>query len=446
MPDTFAHPSPRSGLREGHGLDNPGLDVVDIAAVAAIRGGATEWSAYRATSPGRVDLRLAALSGAVLSSLELRNCDLAGADLSDCNFDGCTLYDCDLRGATLDRTSFVSADLTDVDFTDAVANHSVFRHSALHRVTISRTTLTGARFLDCDLEGIVLEDIDDATGFMLHDCRVSGSRIQRVTLRDVSLNGLTGHNVALVESSIRGDVTNWHVSDSRMDAVTVHGSCSGLEILHSVIRGLRMTGAALTDSSFTSCRLEGLVLDQFDLSSTPLLGCSVVCCEWPPQAPLVSSTGRYRRAPHLLAQPVQDLAGLPPILRREIADAQYLDELHRRPRALLPKAGFRVWGATSAFGRSLTRLTLWAVAIVAALSCAMCLIDGVSGTLGEAPTSAWRALKVISQSFIGLTADEAARFSGSQATIIIVARVAGFFVLGLWIGIAANKFGKLSSE
>lgn len=209
---------------------------------------------------------------------------------------------------------------------------------------------------------------------------------------------------------------------------------------------LSLDGQRLDGSRFSNCLIDNAFVAELSPGETPLVNCTLVRCTWPEQSPSVSWLGRYTPASGLLAQPVQDLSGLPPRLRRKIADAQYLEQLHGEAGTWVRRAGLRLWGASTTFGQSLRRLTMWSTALIAVLALGLPLADGSASSLSNAP-GAWRqAAQVTTMSFLGLDTELSGRYVGAQAVVVFIARLFGFFVLGLWIGVAVNKLGRLSSE
>jgi hypothetical protein len=86
---------------------------------------------------------------------------------------------------------------------------------------------------------------------------------------------------------------------------------------------------------------------------------------------------------NLLGQPVQDIKGLTPSLRREIADAQYLKEKLAIENKI-SKFFLSIWGLTTGYGQSLIRLTTVSISLI--LFCTFIFILG-DGNLGTWPTN-----------------------------------------------------------
>jgi hypothetical protein len=194
----------------------------------------------------------------------------------------------------------------------------------------------------------------------------------------------------------------------------------------------------------TGSTLRNVSLRDFDLPHSVMLDVVVVECDWPRQCGTTSLLGKYQPSPYLLRQPIQDLRGLSPLLRREIADAQYLAEMHAQPGGAIRNTWLRIWGASSAFGTSLTRLSLVAGSAMLLIALVILLIDK---HLFVWPPD----LKLIRDEFLIVGASLFGIGTSPQVTtgrdlLLPVARILGFIFLGLWIGVAANRLGRLSSE
>jgi hypothetical protein len=158
----------------------------------------------------------------------------------------------------------------------------------------------------------------------------------------------------------------------------------------------------------------------------------------------------------LLGQAVQDLRGLSPRLRREVADAQYVDELHASATNVLRRIGLRAWGATTVYGQSIARLSIATGLLILTLTTLFFVAGSSANSPNSSPSeavmetssaydaaSANQALAAVLEAFFGLGSDS---YAGWSAVIIVVARVAGFVILGLWISIAAQMLARLSAE
>jgi hypothetical protein len=133
-------------------------------------------------------------------------------------------------------------------------------------------------------------------------------------------------------------------------------------------------------------------------------------------------------------------------MRREIADSQYLVQRLAKTRAFHDRFGMRIWGLTTSYGQSLTRLTVCTALAIAVLGAVLLgirewgapgpmelsdLISGVSDAAGA---------------FVGAGPNADTITDPWEGRTLGFCRLAGYFALGLWISIAAVRLGRLSSE
>ncbi len=416
----------------------------------ALKAGGASWQEFSASAGGRpIDLRLGDLAGRNLSDTTFVGCDMSGADLSGANLDGATLVGCTLDRATLDNSSLIGVRLEDTDLTGAILDHAVFRKVLFSNVTLTGCSLLRTRIQLSSFCNCIIADLTDACGFQIVGSEVRSCRLQRLSLEseflfeDVRFIDCEVTDVA----SIGGAIVRVRVDGSTVSRLSVR-TCNldGLTVSSSEVTQLFLENSSVSEIRFMSSTLDRCVLGGLDLASAAFVGCSMVRCEWPPQSPTISFGGKLTSAPSLLGQPVQDIAGLPPRLRREIADAQYLRDLHRDASGLSARVLLRLWGASSNFGQSVARLTAWTAGLVSVLCMTLPLADGKTSSLRDAPAALWRAARSVTASFFGQTIDAAANYKGTQSVLLFAARISGFVVLGLWVGIAANRLGRLSSE
>lgn len=57
-----------------------------------------------------------------------------------------------------------------------------------------------------------------------------------------------------------------------------------------------------------------------------------------------------------------------------------------------------------------------------------------------------KSILIVSSDFMGLQNNIQFHLTQMQNLIIVADRTLGYFVLGLWVGVAAVKLGKLSAE
>ncbi len=416
-------------------------------ALAALTDSADAWSAYCRAATKPIDLTLAQLSHADLQGRSFTFCDLSGADLESTNLDDCSFINTKLLDTMVNNASIVSTSFTAIDAKDALFDHAVIRNSHFADVNFSHagfasSTISGSTFHKCSFKEARLDRLRIITSVLI-DVEIIDVSAEEMDLKECELRGAKLYNIHLATSRIvDSDLSMSRISDSAfLGSIISETRFTGATIIRFSMTGSSVQGLDLTDST-----LREVDLTDFDLPGSIMLGAAIVRCRWPRQSPVISWSGHYQKTPHLLGQPVQDLRGLSPTLRREIADAQYLDALSLKSRKQPRAAAFRAWGVTTAFGQSMLRLTAVTALLVVAL--------GISLALVRNHTLSWsldfdvlaRSMLDISGAFLELASPVISRSSLSQDILLTIARISGFFILGLWISIAANKLAKLSSE
>jgi hypothetical protein len=345
---------------------------------------------------------------------------------------------------------------------------SVMRNSKFVEVNFAGANLNGVKITDCTVESTIFENIE-----------TSGAQIVRSALTKCTFSEFNGTDVQLIRSKL--NETSFH--DMRWERCKItgcellfckvrnfaiaHGELSQSSIVKSELTTVSFPGSTVSSMDFSETRMRDMDLVELDLPNSTMMEVSIANCRWPRQQGTVSWTGRYKRSGHLMQQPVQDIYGIAPLLRREIADAQYLYELSQQDKNIVYTSILRLWGATTSYGQSITRLSAAVVVLILALSSILTIIDSQTDSgwarfwrlpsdvaavsasffdIGVDTTPAKPECSQPSQNQAGPTKVTPVRMDQHRETILTIARVGGFLILGLWIGIAANKVGKLSAE
>lgn len=406
------------------------------------------WSQFRQQVPGTIDLTAATLDEVDLSGRDLSDCDLTGAMLNGACLDDCTLHRTNLNGGDLSFASLVGCQII-----QCTAKSTRLCGAVLRRVALSETV-----FEDCDLSNSGLLDSKvsacsflesnhkgwrvanisisrtkivgaDLDGACLEDLEADSCRIGRLSAKNATLAGLRLKNCEL-------DLVDLAQSNFRQSA-----------IIYSRIHSLRLIDSFVANLDFSYSILYSIDLAGVSLSSATMLETTFVDCRFPSQTGKIGWSGNYSPSPNLMRQPVQDTKGLPARLRRDIADAQYLRETHENAGDLVSRMGLRLWGVTCGFGTSLTRLTAFTLVGCTGIALIGTAIELASPTVRSDYTGLgmqmfWASLSAV----FGVTETSSTNPTTAQAFVGALARVFGFFVLGLWVGLAANRLGKLSSQ
>lgn len=417
-------------------------------AVAALRKSNDAWNRYRLDASSTIDLRLAQLKNQNLRERVFANCDLTGAELAGSNLDLCTfegahLGDTSFRNASLVGCEFAQLDTYGITFDYAIIRESRFSDSSFRNTTFRSTQISQTKLSECAFHGA---DIDH---FQLNACDFLNGTISAASGTGISFSDCRVSHVSIRDCKwLEVRIDRFNMSDSEFRNADIFGGV----ISESQIRNTNMSVVAFRsirfdDIDFTGSTIRYTDLTEYDLPHAIMLGTSIVGCKWPRQRPTISLLGAHRRSASLVSQPVQDLRGLSASLRREIADAQYLDELANRTASrLTSRILFRIWGISSAYGQSLIRLSGITVLMIFILSGLLVISDGRVSAWPHCLSAIVPAISRMVNAFFGFGDPSFKNERALQRAVLEFARFLGFIDLGLWIGIAANRLGRLSAE
>jgi uncharacterized protein YjbI with pentapeptide repeats len=420
--------------------------MASTEAYNALIGSDKQWYDFHSNHIGIIDLKLAELKDADIKGKDLSSCDLSGADLENANLDRCKFHKSVFSNTCLEGVSLVSCNISSCIFDNANLRKAVFRKTSLQNTNFSKTGLKKTEFINCKLHNCTFENADlgsakieltdiycskfndiDSDNFYLINSEITKSSFGQSCFNHANFKGLNFKNCAM---------KNCQISSSELDEV---------DFINCDIYKLDLNNTSVYSLNFSKSTLTSVDLSQFDLPNTVFLDTAINKSDWPKQKGITTMTGRYIASHSLLGQPVQDLKGLSPTLRREIADAQYLREI-LKTNIGVTKYILKIWGFTTDYGQSLVRLSAVAILIILLLTSVFVVCDG---NIAEWPNNIKNGLKAIgyvSSSFIGFGLNKSLIVARNQEYLLFIARVLGLFILGLWIGIAASKLVKLSAE
>lgn len=425
--------------------------MASIDATNALLAGNHRWEEYVAQTTGVIDLSFADLRDADLRNRVLKGCDFNGAQLQGANLDHTKIEGCTLNGANLSNTSFVQSSLRDIVTRNTIFSGIVLRESTLVKVDLTDSNLTSATiestiFRNCTFKSIFRD------GFVLLSCNLEMCDFGRLVQSHLGL-----HHCKMRDC----DLKDWVIDDVQiLDTIietskiarirSSHGSVRSSRFIECYIDEISLGGPDILcqDLDFSRSTVAHTELRLLGLDTATMLEAALMLCIWPEQRGRISPTGKYIPSPFLLKQPVQDLIGVPPLLRREIADAQYLVHMIDNC-GLLGRLGMRLWGACTGFGQSLCRLTLFTVSLIAVATFG--LLAARNQLWGCGPNCSFnfgllsRAAGVAFNAFFAL-ANLPDTSEPAELIVNVLTRISGFLVLGLWVTIASNKLVRLGSE
>ncbi len=454
-----------------------------------LREGASEWNGWRAARPEVVpdleiadarglnldscDLHGAILRGADFGNASLRNADLTRADMSQVSFVGA-----DMSGATLSHATIVSANFSNVNLTGATLESAAMASANLTNAQLSKAVCRGAIFTAATLKGALLvETILENARF--DEADLEGTLLRRANLAGASLVAVNLQKADLSGSSLVG--ANCSDADFRGATLTDCALCK------AILRRTRFAGASLAGSDFSEAVMDRVDFQGVDLSGVVLFGSKMTSPTWRFRPPSASWSGALIVRDPVPTHPIQDVLGLPHALKRSIADAQYLVEIQKTMSGtLLQRVLFRLWGATCAFGQSLSRWASLSAVIVILFTGAYMTVEfagpeyspakplsqataAAAGSAGQpTPSNSGPASLVIGATMPGaVDVTTVARrpgilralylsvmvFTGfsdmvpvsdAGRTLIAAEVVVGYMMLGALLAILANKFARLA--
>ncbi len=306
----------------------------------------------------------------------------------------------DLRGVRLTGADLSGVDLSGVDLVGA----------ELSRANLSGARLAGADLGSATLDGAILDGAELAgaslIGASFEDASLARAGFGRADVRKVSFFGANLEGASFVEATLRG-------SDLRT------AKCEGA----------RFSGADLSRTDFGQADLS-----HADLSSADVRRASFVEADLR-RARLRSLRG-FESASFLRADVRDvDFSGAY-LLRRHVVDENYLDEFKNRSQ--LNRAVYALWWLTSDCGRSLSRWSLWTLAIAIAFGFAFTAVHVDYGDHATWLSPFYFSLVTLTTLGYGdvLPASEAAQ-------ALAMAEVSlGYMMLGGLISIFSNKLAR----
>lgn len=406
------------------------------------------WENFRHEESKPIDLTAADLEGADLSGRNLSDCNFTGSLLSGASLDDCALQNTVLDGADLSFTSIVRCQITGCSARGASFQTSVFRSSKLTESLFEDSDLSKSSFVDCVITTCKFREanLEDwrANGVRLFDSslagvKITGAKLDGLDFKSSRLTRISGENATL---------SNITFGECDIDeSVLTSTTATKCAFLRSRIRSVDMVNSFVADLDFSYSILFNIDLKTISLSTATLLDTTFVECKFPSQQGKVTWYGNYRPSEHLMRQPVQDTKGLPARLRREIADAQFIVESQTAATRPDTRLALHLWGASCAFGQSLARLTVFMAIGCVLIAIAGSFIDILSAPDRIADPSLYlEMVKASLFTLLGIADNQKSVSTEGQQFVGAGAKIFGFFILGLWVGIAANKLGKLSSQ
>ena len=418
-----------------------------IEAAKYLLAGDKTWRDYVAQTSGVIDLTFVDLSNADLRHRVLERCDFTGAQLQSANCDHTTFDSCSLSGANFTNASLVKCELRNINAHNMIAVNTVVRESVFNKVdftesNMSSAAITSTQFRNCTFVNLHKESLF-LSGCKFLGCAFSALQLSRFSIHDCKMHECSLSDCNLTEIQIKNTIIEMSTI-ARFNAETgsvVSSGLIGCSISDFSVGKLNSLCQYLNVSRSTLTRIN---LKLLGLDSAIMLNTALALCSWPKQKGHVTIFGKYVPSPFLLAQPVQDIFGVNPLMRREIADAQYLvckiENGNTFGRLIM-----RLWGLFTGFGQSLSRLLLSTLVLIATST--IMLLASRNELFGDKPDFQLLGNAAI-ESFDAFFALTNIPQGGNSAELMVTmwTHICGFVVLGFLVSILSLRLSRLGRE
>lgn len=213
-------------------------------------------------------------------------------------------------------------------------------------------------------------------GGELWDHRRSLANLAGLCLAHYDLSGLSFAGADLSRTDLRGaTLSGADLTGCDLFAASLEGAClSRARLSRANLHSTRLAGADLSGTDLSDATLHQCDLTRVDFRTARLFGTRITEPTWWINLPTATMRGEVLFQSAIPEHPIQDVLGLPPLLRRQIADVQHLRDMHRRSHGAMRRLVW-LWGVCCGFGQSLGRLALTATVILLLFVAAYMLSD-----------------------------------------------------------------------
>jgi len=377
------------------------------------------------------------LANANLDKADLRHAKLAGANLRHAHLHGTNLMHADVRG-----TNFLYARLAGATLVLSDARYAEFQGAAMAQVQLGSIKADGASFRGAHL---TRSDFQQAslTSANFENATLDDAKMTRAEMREASMVGA---------SLLRTQLDSVSLEFAKLIGADLSGArLFNARLKHADLSRAKLDGANLDGACLDDAILHRVDLNQTDFSDATLFGARISDPTWWLELPRATLAGTIF-PPRLPQHPIQDVLGLPPVLRRRISDIQYLRDLHERC-GPMGRAAMWLWGLTCSFGQSLGRWWCCSgVAILLFTFMAMSLPFNIAtrsvqdghAVSGIAHPDFPQALYFSIVTFTTLGYGDLSPATNTGRLCVAMGVFAGYMLLGGLISILANKLARLS--
>ena len=293
-----------------------------------------------------------------------------------------------------------------------------------------------------------------APGGELFDAALNAPRLTAADLSHANLSRLKLASAHLERANLAGaDLSLTDLSDANLTSARFEqAQLNRTRLTNADLTNARLAGADFTHADLSEATIHQVDLTSVDFKDSKLFATRITEPTWWFELPTINTRGDVFFQPRLPEHPVQDILGLPPVLRRQIADLQYLRDMWRRA-SPAARVLMWLWGLTCRFGQSVGR---WAIVSIVVTTLFAILYMGIPLNMPMHHLENGQLIPVIAKPdfgralyfsvstlmTLGLGDEVAVEPIGRAITCIEV--VVGYVMLGGLLSILANKLARLS--
>lgn len=294
-------------------------------------------------------------------------------------------------------------------------------------------------------------------GGELYDAGAGGAKLTAARLEDADLSRMDLSGAVMERALLmRANLTQTNLSGAKMTGARMDGAaCNRADFTEA-----DLSSVVLAQADLTACNLTGAQLHQNDLTAVDfkdalLFGTKITQPTWWVGLPRPGKPGEIEFQAGLPEHPVQDVLGLPPVLRRQLADVQYIRDMHRKATPS-GRMVMWLWGVTCLYGQSVVRWAVFSagVAVLFALFYMAVPLSMPYHHLSGGEDSAvipvisrpdfGRALWLSISTLMTLGLGDEVPITGMGRVVAASEVVIGYVMLGGLLSIFSNKFARLS--